>query len=243
MTFCLGMKLDEGLIAIADTQLTAGTERTTARKVTVHEYQRHNLFLMTSGLRSVRDKVLTYFDEILSDQDGSFDKLYKAANAFSTQVRRVAEEDGDWLRRSNISFNLHAIIGGQLKNDKEHKLYLIYPEGNWVESTVGSPYYIIGESGYGKPILDRALTFYDNLQWGLKVGYLAFDGTHASATDVGFPLDVVLYRKDSFKMAQHRFERKDFADISDWWMNYIRKGVNDLPDEWMQRVFHQLVEE
>ena len=157
MTFCLGIKLDSGLLAIADTRITSGTEFITARKLTIHEQNQHSLFLMTSGLRSARDKAITYFEEALEEQVSKYDKLYKAANAFAIQVRRVAAEDGEALRNANIWLNLHAVVGGQLENDKEHKLYMIYPEGNWIESTPSSPYYIIGESGYGKPVLDRGL--------------------------------------------------------------------------------------
>ena len=117
MTFCLGIKLDSGLLAIADTRITSGTEFITARKLTIHEQNQHSLFLMTSGLRSVRDKEITYFEEVLEEQVGKYDKLYKAVNAFAAQVRRVAAEDGEALRNANIWLNLHAVVGGQLEND------------------------------------------------------------------------------------------------------------------------------
>lgn len=240
MTFCLGVKLETGLLAIADTRITSGTEFITARKLTLHESENHSLFLMTSGLRSVRDKAVTYFEEVLEEQDVKYDKLYKAVNAFSGQVRRVAREDGQALRNSNIWFNLHALVGGQLEHDKEHKLYLIYPEGNWVESAVSSPYYIIGETGYGKPILDRALHYTDSLSWALRVGYLSFDATRTSTTDVGFPLDIVLYRKDSYRMSEHRFSEEDFRDISQWWQDWIRRGVSEMPAGWLDPILARL---
>ncbi|RYF69088.1 MAG: peptidase, partial [Cytophagaceae bacterium] len=82
MTYCLGIKVKSGLVAIADTRLTSGTEVSTNRKITVHEVKNHSLFIMTSGLRSVRDKAITYFKEVLAEQDRSFNKLYKAVNAF-----------------------------------------------------------------------------------------------------------------------------------------------------------------
>lgn len=240
MTFCLGIKLQSGLLAIADTRITSGAEFITSRKVTVHQSNKHSLFLMTSGLRSVRDKAVTYFEEVLEQQDTQFDKLYKAVNAFSVQVRRVAEEDGQALRNSNIWFNLHALVGGQLENDREHKLYMIYPEGNWVETAISAPYYIIGETGYGKPILDRALRYTDSMSWALKVGYLSFDATRTSATDVAFPLDIVLYQRDSYRMSEHRFTEEDFREISQWWQDWIRRGVAEMPASWLDQIFSQL---
>ena len=128
MTFCLAMKVESGLVGIADTRVTTGSEHITARKVSIHQHGRHSMFLMTSGLRSARDKALTYFEETIEQNDEAFDKLYKAVNAFAQQVRRVAEEDKDALEESGLRFNLYAIVGGQLENDSEHKLYLLYPK-------------------------------------------------------------------------------------------------------------------
>jgi len=240
MTFCVAMKVEGGLVGIADTRITSGTERITARKVTIHEYGHHSLFLMTSGLRSVRDKALTYFEEMIEAEDHSFDKLYKAVNAFAEQVRRVAREDREALAEAGLPFNLFTIIGGQLENDKEHKLYMLYPQGNWVEVSRGTPYYTIGESSYGKPLLDRAMRYESSLEAALKIGYLAFDATRTSATDVDFPIDVVLYRRDSYRMAEHRYNREELINMSDWWQQRIVDAVGQLPDDWLQAIFNKL---
>jgi putative proteasome-type protease len=240
MTFCLSMKVEEGLVGLADTRVTSGVEQITARKVTVHEHGRHSMFLMTSGLRSVRDKALTYFSEMLERQDETFDKLYKAVNAFAEQIRRVAREDKKALHEAGLTFNLYATVGGQLENDTEHKLYLIYPQANWVEVSQGTPYYVIGESSYGKPLLDRCLTYQTPMERALKLGYLAFDATRAAAVDVGFPLDVVLYRRGSFTVVQHRYVRDDLKHVSDWWQEYLRAGVDGLPAEWVSSALSKL---
>src|SRR5436853_138806 len=86
--------------------------------------------------------------------------------------------------------------------DVRHRLYLIYPQGNWVEVDSGTPYQIIGASGYGKPVLDRTLKYEDSLRFALKVGCLAFDSTRISAANVDFPLDVVLYLRDRYQMIE-----------------------------------------
>ena len=236
MTFCLGMRVAEGLVGIADTRVTSGSEVITARKVSVHEHGGRKLFLMTSGLRSVRDKALTYFEEQLEDNDAEFDKLYKAVNSFSRQLRRVADEDKEALEGGSYRFDLHALIGGQLRHDKEHKLYLVYPQGNWVEIAAGTPYCILGESGYGKPILDRTLKFNDTISFALKVGCLAFDSTRISAANVDFPIDVIIYDAEQHSILEHRYEKKDLVDISNWWQERLRQSVIDLPCDWQAAV-------
>ena len=240
MTYCLGIKVRTGLIAIADTRLTSGTEVSVNKKISIHEVEKHSLFIMTSGLRSVRDKAITYFQEVIETEDKTFDKLYKAANAFGEQIRRVAEEDKEALATSGLKFNLNALVGGQLEKDGEQKLYRIYPEGNWVEILEGSPFTIIGNSGYGKPLLDRNLTYDTSIAEALKIGYLAFDATRVSANDVDFPLDVVIYEKDSFHMAEHRLEKEDMASISAQWAALLNESVRRLPTNWMEPVFEKM---
>jgi putative proteasome-type protease len=234
------MKVEDGLVGIADTRVTTGAECITAGKVSIHQHGRHSMFLMTSGLRSVRDKAVTYFDEAIGESDQTFDKLFKAVNVFATQIRRVADEDRDALCNAGLIFNLHALVGGQLENDREHKLFLIYPQGNWVEVSEGTPYCIIGESGYGKPLLDRVLRYTCSLDLALKVGFLAFDATRTSSTSVEYPLDIVLYRHDTFDIVEHRFQKEDLADISAWWQTRIYESVEKLPAKWVERLLESL---
>lgn len=234
------MKVRKGLVGIADTLVTTGTESIMARKVTLHQYGRHSLFLMTSGLRSVRDKALTYFNEVLEQDDKTFDKLYMAVNAFAAQVRRVADEDRKALEEAGLHFDLFSIIGGQLEKDTEHKLYMLYPQGNWVEVGQGTPYYLIGESSYGKPIMDRALSYELNMETALKIGYLAFDATRTSAVDVDFPIDVVLYKADTYDIVEHRYERAELIRISEWWQKTIREAIRELPHDWVEAAFSKL---
>ena len=237
MTYCLGIKLKSGLVGIADTRLTSGTEFTTGKKVSVHQLENHSLFIMTSGLRSVRDKAITYFKEVLLEKDQQFNKMYKAVNAFAAQVKQVASEDKASLAASGLYFNLHAIVGGQLEDDEEHKLFLLYPEGNWVEVGQSSPFIIIGNSGYGKPLLHRNLKFDSSMQEALLAGFLAFDATRVSANDVGYPLDVVLYGKDSFKISEHRIERQDVNETAKAWNELLLQAMRHLPTAWMDSIF------
>jgi putative proteasome-type protease len=243
MTFCLGMRVKDGLVGIADTRVTSGSECITARKVSVYQGDGWSMFMMTAGLRSVRDKALTYFDELMEGIDEPpQDRLFKMANVFAQQIRRVADEDLQSLEKSGLQFNIHALVGGQLAGDAEHKLYMIYPQGNWVEIGEGTPYHIIGASGYGKPVLDRTLKFEDSLQFALKVGTLAFDSTRISAADVDFPVDIVLYVRNSYRMVSQRFEKNDLVENSDLWQERLRKNVRELSLDWAQPLLARLPE-
>jgi putative proteasome-type protease len=239
MTFCLGIKVAQGLVALADTQITKGSECLTKGKLSIFRREPYPLFLMTSGLRSARDKAVIYFQELLEQDDDGLDKLYKAANAFGAQIRRVAQEDGKALAASGLHFNLHAILGGRLAADQEHGLFLLYPEGNWVEISPGAPYFSIGRTAYGKPILDRLLKDSCDLAQAISLGYLAFDATHASVNDVDFPLDVLVYHAQTRALREHRFQAAELAPVSTWWRQRLAASLAEFPLQWATPLLNQ----
>lgn len=238
MTYCLGIKVKEGLVAIADTRITSGTNTSIKKKVHIEQHDHHSLFIMTSGLRSARDKAIVYFQELV-ETGAIYNKMYKAVNALGEQIKRVANEDKSAIEKSGLKFNLNTIIGGQLKDDTEHKLFLIYSEGNWVEMEEDSPYVIIGNSGHGKTMLNRILTSESTMKQALKAGYLSFDATRVSCNDVDFPIDVVLYKKDSFQMVENRYQRNELEEVSVLWDKKLKVALDELPDEWMDKTFHK----
>lgn len=238
MTYCLGIKVKEGLLAIADTRITSGTDTTIKKKITIEEKDNFSLFIMTSGLRSVRDKAIVYFTELLETKE--FNKLYKAVNAFGEQVKRVAQEDRASLEKSGFKFDLNTIIGGQLSGDDEHKLFLLYPEGNWVELGQGAPFVIIGNSGHGKAILNRILNEDSSLKQALKTGFLSFDSTRVSSNNVDFPIDVALYKRGSFHMIEKRYEKKDLEYISAQWAEELKTALENISEDWMDDTFRKL---
>lgn len=234
MTFCLGIKVKDGLVAIADTRITAGSNTSVKKKISFEQSEKHSLFLMTSGLRSVRDKALYYFQDLENRQQ--FNKLYKAVNAFGELVKKVAEEDRASLEKSGLKFNLNTVIGGQLRDDEEHKLFLVYSEGNWVELDQNAAYVIIGNSSHGKTILNRVLKTHSTIEQAVKAGFLSFDSTRLSANDVGFPIDVAIYRKGSFQIAEHRFEEQDLQKISDFWDLEVLASLDRIPNNWVNAI-------
>jgi putative proteasome-type protease len=239
MSYCLGIKLKEGLVGIADTRISAGSSTTVKKKVFVQQNDGSCLFIMTSGLRSVRDKAVHYFQELISEGI-VYDKLYKAVNGFGEQMKRVAIEDNDALVKSGYKFDLNAVVGGQLKNDDEHKLFLLYAEGNWIELDEGCPYVIIGNSGQGKAILNRVIHEDTSIRQALKAGFLSFDSTRVSSNNVEFPLDVVLYKKNSFKIIEKRFEMNELDYISKLWAEKLKKSLDEIPEDWMEGILQKL---
>ena len=240
MTFCLGITVEQGLVAIADTRVVAGNETLIARKTASYQGPGFAFFVMNSGLRSLRDKILLNFEEAFARDTQGRDRLFKIVNLYAQQVRRVAEEDRAALEQAELKFNAHSLIGGQMAGDSAHRLFLVYPEGNWVEVGPDTPYQIIGASGFGKPILERSLTRADSLLYAFKVGLLAFDATRLCAADVGFPMDVILYSRGAFALVEQRYEMDDLRQISTWWQERMRGAVHDLPSAWVEAAFSKL---
>ena len=124
-----------------------------------------------------------------------------------------------------------------MANDKEHMLFLVYPQGSWVEIGKGTPYQIIGSPAYDKPILDRTLQYSDSLKFALKVGVLAFDSTRISAADVDSPLDVAIYFGNEFRILEHRYRKSDLLEISSWWGERLRQSVKEVPANAIDDIF------
>lgn len=234
------MNLEDGLVGLADTRVLAGRDSTTARKFATYQGPGFSFFIMNSGLRSLRDKTLLYFEDAFSRQTVVRERLFRVVNLFGSQVRRVAEEDARVLSEVDLTFNIYALIGGQMSGDSHHRLYLVYPEGNWVEISEDTPYQIIGNSGFGKPILERSLAYSDPLVYAFKLAILAFDATRLCASDVDFPIDLLLYTRGSYQMVEHRYGREELSQISSWWQDRMRRAVDELPAPWVESAFRKL---
>jgi putative proteasome-type protease len=231
MTYCLGIKTAGGLVALADGRITSGSQLSAARKVTMMGTGSNRFFIMSSGLRSVRDKTLAYLRRDMARlRTENFATMLDAVTAFTDCLRKVAEEDKEALEGSRLHFNLHAILGGQLADDAEPTMYLVYPEGNWIEVDERTPYLSIGSTAYGKPILDRALRYDTNQETALKLAYLSFDSTRFSSTDVGYPIDLVLYQARSRQWREANYDYDDLVEQRRWWNVNITKLVEDMPD-------------
>ncbi len=237
MTFGIGIKVREGIVALADTQIVVGSERVRKQKLAALYHANDSMFAMTSGLRSVRDKSLTYLSERLRNQVEPLNRLFRVVNMFGEELRKVREEDGPSLARSNISFNTHAIFGGCLAEDTSPQLFYVYPEGNWIEAAPDSPYFIIGRTSYGKPILDRLLRFDTPLRTAVALSLLAFDATRASVTDVDCPIDIAVIAEGNRHATFHRFAQSDILVVTEWWSNMLSEALTAMPMQWADVLF------
>jgi putative proteasome-type protease len=230
LTYCLGIKVHEGLIGLADGRITSGSELTSARKVTLHGPNGSQFFIMTSGMRSLRDKALAYLERDRHAMAASYPTMLDAVQGYTKSLRQVIDEDKGAVERSHLLFNLHAIIGGQLSDDQEPTMFLVYPECNWIQVDERTPYLSIGVMAYGKPILDRALRYDTSLRTALKLAYLSFDSTRLSSSDVGFPLDLVTYHLQDRKWRERQFEDFDLREQGEWWNEHLTQLASTMPD-------------
>jgi putative proteasome-type protease len=231
MTYCLGIKIKDGLIGLSDGRITAGTQLSAARKIIILGKGNDRFFVMSSGLRSVRDKTLAYLNrEMQRHPGGTYESMHEAVADFSRCLRKVAAEDKEALEASSLKFNLHAIIGGRLSGDPEPTMYLVYPEGNWIEVDERSPYLSIGATAYGKPILDRALRHDTPIRTALKLAYLSFDSSRFSSADVGFPIDMVTLSAEDGNWRECQFDYDDLVDQRQWWNRNITDLAQRMPD-------------
>ena len=228
MTYCLGVKLREGLICLADGRITSGGQVSIARKADLYGPDEGRVCIMTSGLRSLRDKTITYFEQDFSSEPLNAANMIEVLDIYTRSLRRVADEDQSAMEASQLSFDLYAIIAGQIGDDLSPSIFMIYPEGNWVEVTERTPYISIGATAYGKPIMDRMLNYETPLELALQVAFLSFDATRVSMTGVGFPLDMLTFAKDR-RWREMEFDNDDVNGIREWWNDHLTKLATEMP--------------
>jgi len=228
MTFCIAIKSKTGVVALSDTRISSGLGVSTSKKLKTYQEDGNSFFIMSSGLRSIRDKVIHLFEDDLPDHPS--DKLYKVANVLGTMVKKVRSEDLEPLQQSKFFFDAHFIIGGQCSKDKRSSIFLVFPEGNWVEASDESPYTVIGNTGFGKSILRRLLNEEISFDLAIKVAYLSFDATFKNASDVDFPLDFALYKNGTYDIQEFRRSEDDLKSTSKLWNKKLIDAANDLPD-------------
>lgn len=233
MTFCIGLRVAGGVVTLADTRIVRGSETSRKSKLTMLTTGNSTAAVMTSGLRSVRDKTVTRLRDELTERP--IGRMHELATAFGEMLRVVRADDGDALAASGLAFNTHAVIAGRLDHDAEPGLFHVFPEGNWVESTVDEPYFVIGRSSYGKPILDRLLTYESDLDRAITLAYLAFDATRTSATDVDFPIDLAVLDVETGSFSEQRLTREGMQASHDRWNAELGRALDVIPAPWNHR--------
>lgn len=235
VTYCLGIVTDEGLVMASDSRSNAGYDQVNVcRKMHRFVQCGERVFvILSSGSLSISQSVVTLLRDDFDAGSGlkAAESLYSAARIVGDCVRRVSDVDRAALERDQYSFNVHLLLGGQVKGEPPN-LYLIYPQGNFLRATEDSPYLQLGECKYGRPILDRGIDIHTPLEVAAKYALLSFDATIRSNVTVGPPIEIVLYRKDSFELTQYRrftASDQDLSCIHASWEQSLRRAVEQLP--------------
>lgn len=229
MTFCVGLRTKDCLIALADTRLTSGDIDfvVTSKKVFYFEDKKHSMFILLSGLKSISDMVITYLNE-RKEYLYKCAKLYQGVDLIAKIVRELREREESWLDKGDVKFDINYLVGGQFPEDSTAQLFRIYPEGSWKRIAKDSPFEMIGEAKYGKYILEYAADHNSSAERALTIGLLAFDATQKSYPLCSPPVDIIFYRTDSFKIVQKRLNTKQIQKISALWRKQLNLSVNKL---------------
>ncbi|MEO5659215.1 MAG: proteasome-type protease [Polaromonas sp.] len=208
MTYCVAIKLNAGLVFLSDSRTNAGLDHiSTFRKTIIYEKPGDRfMVLLTAGNLSISQSVREILQvEHVKDQGGgeaitiwNAKSMFDAARVLGSAIRRVYELDAKALKNDDVDFNVSLVFGGQIHGEGM-RLFKIYSAGNFIEATDETPYFQIGESKYGKPVLDRVLTPDTPLDEAAKCALVSMDSTMKSNLSVGLPLDLVVYEADSFK--------------------------------------------
>ncbi|WP_137719068.1 proteasome-type protease [Methylobacillus flagellatus] len=236
MTYCIALLLDEGLVFASDTRTNAGVDQVaTFPKMNVFEVTGERVItLLTAGNLAITQSVISRLREAVKNDSGKHlhnaTSLFEVASLVGSELRAVFEHDAEHLKNHNTDFNASILLGGQIKGEKP-RLFNIYSAGNFIESCAETPYFQIGETKYGKPIVDRVVRYNSEMMDVVKCVLISFDSTIRSNVSVAAPIDLLLYRTDSFHA-----NCKQRITETDAYYTTVRKGWA----EGLKQVFHEL---
>ncbi|MDX1370566.1 proteasome-type protease [Pseudomonas sp.] len=236
MTYCVAMNLAEGLVFVSDSRTNAGVDHISVfRKLHVFGVPGERLIVLQSaGNLATSQSVISLLRHRLG-ADGehlhNVPSLFAAATLVGETLREVLAHDEGATLNQGIELGCSFLLGGQIHGEAP-ALYNLYPQGNFIASSEDTPYFQIGESKYGKPILDRALSYQTPLQLALRCALISFDSTIRSNLSVGMPLDLLVYKTDSFEVPSgFRVREGDayFEGIRQQWCGGLSTLLGQLP--------------
>jgi putative proteasome-type protease len=240
MTYCCGILVRQGLVMIGDTRTNAGLDNiSTFRKLHVfREPGERIMALASSGNLSISQSVVSMLREGIDNKlTGERETLmnaptmFQAAQRIGRAVRDLHAEEGRALEAAEVRFDVSFLFGGQIKGEKL-RLFMIYSAGNFIECTTDTPYLQIGEHKYGKPVLDRAITYETELYDSLKLALISMDSTMRSNLGVGLPIDVLVARTDACDAeVLYRIEPGEpyFHALREHWSEALREAHMAIP--------------
>lgn len=246
MTYCVGLRLKDGLVMLSDTRTNAGLDNiATFGKMHIFEKPDDRMIaLMTSGNLAISQAVISLLnDGVETGQGGNPETLYsvpsmfRAAQIVSEAVRQTYNVHKEAMQSQGVSFEVGMMLGGQIRG-REMRLYQVYSAGNFIEATEDTPFLQLGEHKYGKPILDRAVTYDIDLYDAIKLALVSMDSTLRSNLSVGMPLDLLMYRRDALKLEIRRRIADDdayFRHVREYWSGALREAYQRIPrPDWTQ---------
>jgi putative proteasome-type protease len=244
MTYCVAMLLDTGLVFLSDSRTSAGVDQiSTFRKTTVLQKPGDRvLVLQGAGNLAITQAVTSMLREQIETPDAKSSlftcpNLFEAARCVGEAVREVHRRDAGALKEFGVEFNASIILGGQIRGEAP-RLFSIYSAGNFIEATTETTYFQIGESKYGKPIIDRVIRRSSSLNEAAKCALVSMDSTIRSNLSVGLPLDLVLIKRDRYEIARHisiDADNEYFRSIRNRWSEALREAFAELPEpDWLR---------
>jgi putative proteasome-type protease len=241
MTYCLGILTVHGLVLASDSRTNAGVDHisTYQKLFDFSDPGQRVILLCTSGNLSVTQAVINALQQDLKNSKDAtlhtLPTLYDVASYIGGKVRQIHEQERPWLEKDGIDFTCNILLGGQIQGDVPG-LFMIYSQGNFIQAMPETPFLQIGETKYGKPILDRALTYETSLEEAAKCALLSIDSTMKSNISVGPPINLAMYETDSFFIRhQLRLRRGDpyLAKMRHLWETSLREAFERMPNvEW-----------
>ena len=236
MTYCVAVSVDAGLVFLSDSRTNAGVDQiSTFRKMTFFEQAGERVVvIMSAGNLSITQSVIGRLQELLDTPQSVLRQKTMADVAFAVgeAVRDVFRRDGDALRMHGLDFNPEFIVGGEIRGEAP-RLFLVYAASNFIESTLETRYFQLGEAKYGKPIIDRLIRADTDLAVAAKCLLVSMDATLRSNLTVGMPLDLAIVRTGDARLTLHRnLDSRDeyWVRIRDGWGAALRSAFDALPD-------------
>lgn len=243
MTYCVAMSLDAGMIFASDSRTNAGVDQI-ARFSKMRVFARDGdriIVALSSGNLSLTQNALSILEQRARAGDGELNlwnatSMFDIARLIGDALREVKTRDGPYLQQNNIDSHANFIVGGQVRGEP-HRLFEVYSEGNFIEATPDTCYFQIGESKYGKPVIDRVVNRTTGLLEATKCTIVSFDSTMRSNISVGLPIDLVVYETDALRIKlQKRIEESNpyFQMIHTQWGEGLRTVFAQLPNpDWI----------
>ena len=239
MTYCVAITLDAGMIFASDSRTNAGVDQI-SRFCKMRTFVRPGdrvIVMLSSGNLSITQNAINTLEQRARSADGqmhlwSAESMFEVARLLGDALREVKERDGPYMMQNNIDSNANFLVGGQIRGEAP-RLFDVYSEGNFIEATPETCYFQIGESKYGKPVLDRVVTRESSLVEATKCTMVSFDSTMRSNISVGLPIDLLVYESNSLAVTlQRRIEESDpyFQMVHKEWGEGLRRVFTQLPD-------------